>query len=83
MAWRTFSARGKRKTEVQLPRLETDIRVLMIRKIQPICTCVRRFPYTRMTVKAVRAALLTEKDWKEELLPPEPTLCDLRNQLGY
>lgn len=39
--------------------------------------------YTRMTVKAVRAALIAEKGWTEDLLPAERTLCDLLNRLDY
>jgi hypothetical protein len=78
-----FTARGKKKSEVQLPQLETDIRALMDPQSPADPQLRTTLSYTRMTVKAVRAALIAEKSWKEEQLPAERTLCDLLNRLGY
>lgn len=78
-----FAARGKKKTEATLPQLETDIRALMDPQSQADPQLRTSLSYTRMTVKAVRAALVAEKGWKEEQLPAERTLCDILNRLGY
>jgi hypothetical protein len=58
-----FSARGKKKTEVNLPQLETDIRALMDPQSPADPQLRTTLSYTRMTVKAVRAALIAEKGW--------------------
>ena len=78
-----FTARGKKKSEVRFPRLETDIRALMDPQSPTDPQLRTALSYTRMTVKAVRAALIAEKGWTEEQLPAERTLCDLLNRLGY
>lgn len=41
------------------------------------------FKYTRITAKAMREALITEKSWKDENLPCEKTIGNMLNRLGY
>lgn len=39
--------------------------------------------YTRITAKALRAALIRDKGWKEEGLPCEKTIGNILNRLNY
>ncbi len=78
-----FSVRGIKKTEVKLPQLEADIRALMDPKSPADPQLRTALSYTRVTVKALRAALIAEKGWKEEQLPSMRTLGDVLNRLGY
>ena len=41
------------------------------------------FKYTRITAKAMRAALIRDKGWKEEDLPCEKTIGNILNRLNY
>ncbi len=78
-----FSARGEKKIEVSHPRLEADLRALLDPQSQADPQLRTTLSYTRMTAKAVRAALVAEKGWSEDEAPAERTLCDVLNRLGY
>ena len=67
----------------RLPHLQTDIRSLVDPNTCTHPTFDNTFRYTRMTAKAVLAALVTEKGYKQEELPAESTMRDLLNKLGY
>ena len=61
-----FKARGNKKTEAKNPALERDIVSLAEPESQVDPKFQTTFKYTRMTAKAMRKALITEKGWKHE-----------------
>lgn len=77
------SARGNRKTEEKLPKLEEDIRSLAQPQSQQDPKFQSPFQYTRMTAKAMRQALIEQKGWKSEDLPCEKTIGNILNRLGF
>jgi len=74
---------GRPKYTERLPNLQTDIRSLVDPNTCTHPTFDNTFRYTRMTAKAVLAALVTEKGYKQEELPAESTMRDLLNKMGY
>lgn len=78
-----FKARGNKKTEVKNPPLERDIIALAEPESQVDPKFQTPFQYTRMTAKAMRQALITEKGWKPEELPCEKTISNILNRLGF
>lgn len=78
-----FKARGNKKTEVKNPQLELDMVALAEPESQVDPKFQTRFQYTRMTAKAMRQALITEKGWNHEELPCEKTISNILNRLGF
>ena len=78
-----FSARGNKKTEEKLPKLEEDIRSLAEPQSQADPKFQSPFQYTRMTAKAMRQALLDQKGWADAELPCENTIANIMNRLDY
>ena len=78
-----FSARGNRKTEEKLPKLEADMRALAEPESQADPKFQSTFLYTRMTAKAMRQALIDQKGWTDEELPHVNTIGEILNRLGY
>lgn len=78
-----FSARGNRKTEVKLPQLEEDIRLLAEPESQVDPKFQSPFQYTRMTAKAMRQLLIDKKGWKSDELPCQNTIGNILNRLDY
>ena len=78
-----FKARGNQKTEAKNPPLERDIVSLAEPESQVDPKFQTRFQYTRMTAKAMRQALITEKGWNHEELPCEKTISNILNRLGF
>jgi len=78
-----FQARGNKKTEVKNPQLELDIISLAEPESQVDPKFQTTFKYTRMTAKAMRKALISEKGWKHEELPCEKTISNILNRLGF
>ena len=78
-----FSARGNRKTEAKHPQLEQDIRSLAEPESQQDPKFQSSFKYTRMTAKAMRKALIEEKNWKDDDLPCNNTIGNIMNRLGF
>lgn len=78
-----FKARGNKKTEAKMPQLELDIVCLAEPESQTDPKFQTAFKYTRITAKAMRNALITEKGWSHEQLPCEKTIGNILNRLGY
>jgi hypothetical protein len=78
-----FKARGNKRTEVKNPQLERDIIALAEPESQVDPKFQTPFQYTRMTAKAMRQALITQKSWKPETLPCEKTISNILNRLGF
>lgn len=78
-----FSARGRHQCEAVQPKLLEDILALVEPHSQTDPKFQGRFKYTRMTAKAVRQALIDEKNWTDEQLPHENTIGVILNRQGY
>jgi hypothetical protein len=78
-----YSARGRKKTTEHLPLLEADIRDLVEDKTQVDPTFRSTLCYSRISARAVREALIEEKDYRDEDLPSRQTIGTILNQLGY
>jgi len=66
-----------------MPQLEIDIVCLAEPESQIDPKFQTAFTYTRITAKAMRNALITEKGWPHEELPCEKTIGNILNRLGY
>jgi hypothetical protein len=78
-----FKARGNQKTEVKKPQLKVDIIALAEPQSQTDPKFQTLFKYTRITAKAMRIALMTEKGWQDKDLPCEKTIGAILNRLDY
>ena len=78
-----FKARGNQKTEVKKPQLKVDIIALAEPQSQTDPKFQTLFKYTRITAKAIRIALITEKGWQDKDLPCEKTIGAILNRLDY
>jgi transposase len=78
-----FKARGNQKTEVKKPQLKVDIIALAEPQSQTDPKFQTLFKYTRITAKAMRIALMTEKGWQDKDLPCEKTMGAILNRLDY
>jgi hypothetical protein len=77
------AGRGRKSSSERLPRLRDDIRSLVDPNTCTHPTFDNTFRYTRMTAKAVLAALVREKGYAKEVLPAESTMRALLNKMGY
>jgi hypothetical protein len=78
-----YRARGRHKSEVLLPNLEADIRSLVDPQAQADPKLQSPFVYARISARAVREALITQKGYASERLPSRQTIGDILNRLGY
>jgi len=78
-----YKARGAHSTETKLPNLEGDIRDIVEPHSQADPQLKNTFVYTRITAKAVRQALIDEKNYTDEQLPSRRTISKILNRLGY
>lgn len=78
-----YKARGKHKSEDILPQLEADIRALVDKQAQADPKFQTVFCYARISARAVREALITQKGYTEEQLPTRQTIGEMLNRLGY
>lgn len=78
-----YKARGAHSTETKLPNLEPDIREIVDPHSQADPQLKKTFIYTRITAKAVRQALIKEKNYTDEQLPSRRTISNILNRLGY
>ncbi len=78
-----YQARGRKKTEELLPNLETDISDLIGNYSQADPKFQSTFAYTKVSAKAVREALISEKGYTESQLPCRQTIGDILNRIGY
>jgi len=74
---------GDRKTEEKNPQLAQDIRDLVEPESQTDPKFQSLFKYTRMTAKAVRKALIEQKNYSDDELPHESTIGSMLNRMGY
>ena len=74
---------GDRKTEEKNPQLAQDIRDLVEPESQTDPKFQGLFKYTRMTAKAVRKALIEQKNYSDDQLPHETTIGSMLNRMGY
>jgi hypothetical protein len=78
-----YQARGRKKTEVNLPNLALDIRDLVDGQSQADPTFKTTFAYTKVSAQAVLRALTTTKGYAEADLPCRQTMGTILNRLGY
>ncbi len=78
-----YQARGRKKTEELLPNLETDISDLIDNYSQADPKFQSTFAYTKVSARAVREALISEKGYADSQLPCRQTIGDILNRIGY
>lgn len=78
-----FKARGNKRSEEKNQQLKFDICDLAEPNSQTDPKFQTCFKYTRITAKAIRVALITEKGWSDKDLPCEKTIGNILNRLGY
>lgn len=78
-----YKARGRQKTENQLPNLEEDIRSLVDGSSQTEPTFQTMLRYSRISAKSIREALIQEKGYSDSQLPTRQTIGDILNRLNY
>lgn len=78
-----YQARGTHASEEKLPHLESDIREIVEPHSQADPNLKNLFAYTSITAKAVRQALIDEKNYTDEQLPTRRTISNILNRLGY
>jgi len=71
------------KAELKNPQLAQDIRDLVDPQSQADPKFQTTFAYTRITAKAVRKALIEQKNYSDEELPAERTMSTILNRMGY
>ncbi len=75
---------GRTRTEDTIENLSEDIRSLAEPQTQADPSMKSgSLTYTRITAKAMRAALMKDKGYKDEALPSEVTIGNILNRLGY
>lgn len=78
-----YRVRGRHKSEILLPNLEADIRSLVDAQAQADPKFQSTFLYARITAYAVRAALVSQKNYDSEQLPSRQTIGAILNRMGY
>jgi hypothetical protein len=78
-----YQARGRQKSEELKPKLAIDILSLVEGKSQADPKFQSTFAYARISARAVREALIAEKEYEEAELPNRQTIGEILNRLGY
>ncbi len=78
-----YRARGRHKSEEVLANLESDIRTLVDVQAQADPKFQSTFLYARISARAVREALITQKGYDESQLPSRQTIGAILNRMGY
>ena len=78
-----YRARGRKKTEELLPKLEQDISDLVDSQSQTDPKFKSTFKYTKVSARAVREALRSKKGYTEKELHCRQTIGDILNRIGY
>jgi Rhodopirellula transposase DDE domain len=78
-----YQARGRHKSEEKLPHLAADIRSLVDAQAQADPKFQSTFLYARISARAVREALISEKGYDEAQLPTRQTIGEILNRMGY
>ena len=78
-----FSARGRKRVEVHLPHLLSDIKAIVDSQSQADPQFRTTRLYTRLTAAEVRQQLIAHKGYPDDALPTVPTITTKLNALGY
>lgn len=78
-----YEARGRHRSEEKSTNLEADIRALVEAQSQADPKFQTTFAYTRVSARAVREALVSEKGYEEATLPTRQTIGSILNRMGY
>jgi len=78
-----FSARGRKRAEVHLPKLLDDIRAIVDSQSQADPQFRTQRLYTRLSGAEVRRQLLLQKGYTDAELPTAETISTKLNMLGY
>jgi len=78
-----FSARGRKRVEVHLPHLLSDIQAIVDSQSQADPQFRTNRLYTRLSAAEVRRQLLAHKGYADDALPTVQTLTTKLNALGY
>ena len=78
-----FAARGRKRVEVHLPHLLSDITAIVDSPSQTDPQFRTTRLYTRLSAAEVRRQLITQKGYTEHALPTVQTLTTKLNALGY
>jgi hypothetical protein len=78
-----FAVRGRKRAEVHLPNLLTDIHAIVDSQSQADPQCRTTRLYTRLTATEVRRQLIAQKGYPEAGLPTAETSGTKLNALGY
>ena len=79
----TFAARGRKRVEVHLPHLLSDIQAIVDSQSQADPQFRTTRLYTRLSAAEVRRQLLAQKGYSEDELPTVQTITSKLNALGY
>lgn len=75
--------RGRKKSEELFPNLEVDIQSLVETYSQADPKFKSTFAYAKVSARAVRVALISEKGYTDEQLPSRQTIGEILNRMGY
>jgi|SRR5215471_6238766 len=78
-----FSARGRKRAEVHLPRLLDDLRAIVDGQSQTDPQFRTQRLYTRLSAAEVRRQLIAQKGYQDTELPTVQTITAKLNVLGY
>jgi hypothetical protein len=78
-----FAARGRKRAEVHLPNLLTDIAAIVDRQSQVDPQFRTKRLYTRLDAAEVRRQLIAQQDYTDAELPTVQTITTKLNLLGY
>ncbi len=78
-----FAARGRKRAEVHLPDLLTDIAAIVDSQSQPDPQFRSTRLYTRLSAAEVRRQLMAQKGYTDTELPTAETIGAKLNALGY
>jgi len=78
-----FAARGRKRAEVHLPNLLTDIVAIVDAQSQVDPQFRTKRLYTRLDAAEVRRQLIVQKDYTDAELPTVQTITTKLNLLGY
>ena len=78
-----FAARGRKRAEVHLPHLLSDIQAIVDSQSQADPQFRTNRLYTRLSAREVRRHLIAHKGYADDALPTVHTITTKLNALGY
>ena len=78
-----FAARGRKRAEVHLPTLLTDIQAIVDSQSQTDPQFRTNRLYTRLSATEVRRQLMAQKGYTDAALPTVQTISTKLDDLGY